>query len=256
MGRSQADPKALQAVFSRLEKELSGLSFALPVTHVYNPLLYARAPFTSYLERFLAGPCGRTLLLGMNPGPWGMAQTGVPFGEVAAVRDWLGISGPVGQPANPHPARPIAGFACPRSEVSGRRLWGLFAESYPDSKLFARDFVVLNYCPLVFMEDTGRNRTPDKLPRAERETLFAACDRALSELLRILRPARAIGVGRFALDRLRNVAEGEGLAIPLDTILHPSPANPQANADWPGRCRPTLGLAAPGKEVPCSCQGE
>ena len=33
----------------------------------------------------------RVVFLGMNPGPFGMAQVGVPFGEVAAVRDWLRI---------------------------------------------------------------------------------------------------------------------------------------------------------------------
>ena len=31
------------------------------------------------------------VFLGMNPGLWGMAQTGVPFGTVSLVRDWMGI---------------------------------------------------------------------------------------------------------------------------------------------------------------------
>ena len=237
-----ADAGKLTKIFSRLEKAVSKLTFAPPVTHVYNPLTYARVPFAQYLELYLAGPHGRTLLLGMNPGPWGMAQTGVPFGEVAAVRDWLGVSGPVERPAVENPARPIEGFDCRRSEVSGRRVWGLFSQEFPDPAEFARRFVVVNYCPLVFMEEGGRNRTPDKLPKAERDPLYAACDTALLELLRELKVARAIGVGRFALDRLTAVAKADSLELPLQTILHPSPANPQANADWSGKVRPVLGL--------------
>jgi single-strand selective monofunctional uracil DNA glycosylase len=235
---------SLEKLFSNLEKALATQKFAPPVTHVYNPLEYAWEPFGQYLERYVAGPEGRTLLLGMNPGPWGMAQTGVPFGEVAAVRDWLGLSGQVGQPNGLHPARPIEGFGCKRSEVSGRRLWSLFSEQYPSSQDFARDFVIINYCPLVFMEESGRNRTPDKLPRQEREALYQACDAALGRLLEILKVRRAIGVGKFAFDRLRNVAKTRGLDLPLDIMLHPSPANPQANADWAGRVLPVLGLAA------------
>jgi single-strand selective monofunctional uracil DNA glycosylase len=235
-----AEFKDLQRLFSHLEKVLSHLEFAPPVSHVYNPLVYAKDPFEQYLRRFVVGPPGRTLLLGMNPGPWGMAQTGVPFGEVAAVRDWLGLSGQVGQPALPHKARPIEGFDCRRSEVSGRRLWGLFANRYRNATEFSRDFVVINYCPLVFMEDSGRNRTPDKLPRSERTPLYQACDHALHRLLELLQVRRAVGVGKFALERLQTVTKADGSELPLDSILHPSPANPQANADWEGKVLPVL----------------
>lgn len=237
-----ADVRELTAIFSRLETATSKLSFAPPVTHVYNPLTYARAPFAQYLERYLAGPAGRTLLLGMNPGPWGMAQTGVPFGEVAAVRDWLGVSGPVEQPAEQHPARPIEGFDCRRSEVSGRRVWGLFSELFENAEQFARSFVIVNYCPLVFMEESGRNRTPDKLPKSEREPLYAACDTALGDMLKVMKVKKAVGVGRFALDRLTAVVKAQSLDLPLETILHPSPANPQANAGWAEKVRPVLGI--------------
>ena len=235
-----ADFAALWPIFERLGKAVSKLSFAPPVSHVYNPLEYAQEPFRLYVERYLAGPSGRTLLLGMNPGPWGMAQTGVPFGEVAAVRDWLGIEGAVGQPKEVHPARPIQGFQCHRSEVSGRRIWGLFSSWYPTPEDFARRFVVINYCPLVFMEDSGRNRTPDKLSRAERDALYQACDRALAELMRALCPGQAIGVGKFAEKRLLTVAAALGLELEVCSILHPSPANPKANADWEGEVSPIL----------------
>ncbi|HOF89337.1 MAG TPA: single-stranded DNA-binding protein, partial [Armatimonadota bacterium] len=94
---------------------------------------------------------------------------------------------------------------------------------------FARCFVA-NYCPLVFMEESGKNRTPDKLPAAETAALYAACDRALRAIVAIMRPRVAIGIGGFAEARL--LAALAGLAIPIDRLLHPSPANPQANAGW------------------------
>lgn len=236
-----ADLDRLRGLYARLRSALAEQTFAAPVSHVYNPLEYASEPFALYLERYVAGPQGRTLLLGMNPGPWGMAQTGVPFGEVAAVRDWLGVEAAVGQPRILHPARPIQGFSCQRSEVSGRRLWGLFSQKFASAADFARRFVIVNYCPLVFMEESGRNRTPDKLNRQERERLYEACDTALGELLEILQVSRAVGVGKFALDRLQKVARAKSMdQLRLESILHPSPANPQANADWAAKVLPIL----------------
>ena len=59
---------------------------------VYNPLVYARVPHGHTSSVGVRG-AEDVLLVGMNPGPFGMAQTGVPFGDVAMVRDFLGITG-------------------------------------------------------------------------------------------------------------------------------------------------------------------
>ncbi len=208
---------------------IGALTFSAPITHVYNPLVYARAPYDLYWDRYGAGT-KEVVLVGMNPGPWGMAQTGVPFGEVKAVRGWMGIEAPVGKPEREHPKRPVLGFACPRSEVSGRRLWGWARERFgPAERFFAR-FFVANYCPLLFLEESGRNRTPDKLRVAERKALFGACDRALRATVELLGPRLVCGVGRFAADRAR--AALEGLGVRVGQITHPSPANPRANRGW------------------------
>jgi single-strand selective monofunctional uracil DNA glycosylase len=159
-----------------------------------------------------------------------MAQTGVPFGEVAMVRDWLGIEGAVGSPPNPHPKRPVEGFACRRSEVSGRRLWGWARDRFGTPERFFARFFVANYCPLAFLEASGRNRTPDKLPAAERAPLFAACDRALRRTVELLAPRRVVGIGGFAEARAR--AALDGIDVPIGGILHPSPASPAANLGW------------------------
>ncbi|MCK4514701.1 MAG: hypothetical protein KAU31_05545, partial [Spirochaetaceae bacterium] len=232
------------------------------VTHVYNPLTYARQSWEAYLQLAAAAPRA-VVFLGMNPGPWGMAQTGVPFGEVAAVRDWMGIrakSGAengveIGTPDHPHPKRPIQGFDCPRSEVSGRRLWGLMQDRFGSAERFFESHFVANYCPLVFMSETGRNVTPDKLTASEREPLFKLCDEFLIRTIDALDPRYVIGVGKFAEKRIRMVLKQLGQltpdvarlpraaasrggvdasdraeagagepAITVGTILHPSPA--------------------------------
>ena len=217
------------AISRWLCREVESLQFSAPTACVYNPLAYARKPHEAYLKQYATQGVA-ALLLGMNPGPWGMAQTGVPFGEVRLVRDFLGIEATVGQPAVSHPKRPIEGFGCTRSEVSGRRLWGWARDRYLTAAHFSQHFFVANYCPLVFMEESGRNRTPDKLPSEERDRLFEACDEALRRLVAWCQPARVIGVGGFATGRARAALQEQ--PIPVGTILHPSPASPAANRGW------------------------
>ena len=229
----------------RLAREASKLHFGDPVAAVYNPLDYAAKASEAYLERFLSRPI-EGLFLGMNPGPWGMAQTGVPFGEVALVRDWMGIEEPVKKPKPEHPKRPIEGFGCERSEVSGRRLWGWVQERFGKPEAFFERFFVWNYCPLVFMEESGKNRTPDKLPAAEREPLYALCDEALALLVEACQPKRIIGVGRFAQKRALDALGAS--APPVETVLHPSPASPIANRGWAPQM--DAGLKKLGVEVP------
>jgi single-strand selective monofunctional uracil DNA glycosylase len=223
-------PMDHRPITDELVAALRPLRFAKPVAYVYNPLEYARAPWDLYLDRYGAPP-KEVLLVGMNPGPFGMAQTGVPFGEVHLVRDWLGIEAPVGRPKKEHPKRPVAGFACHRSEVSGARVWGFARDRFGSPERFFSRFLILNYCPLVFMEESGRNLTPDKLPARERTRLFAACDRALRAHVDRLAPRYVIGVGNFAAGRIRE-ALGDRPDLVTGCILHPSPANPRANGGW------------------------
>lgn len=216
---------------ARLRDETAKLRFSAPVTHTYNPLDYAWEAHAAYLTRYGAGR-KRVVFVGMNPGPWGMVQTGVPFGEIGFVTKWLKITGSILPPSGEHPKRPIQGFACQRTEISGKRLWGLFADRFKAPAAFFADHFVANYCPLAFLEETGRNRTPDKLPAEELRLLYDACDRHLQSLVEILDPEWLIGVGAFAEERCKAVAPHRSLRI--GRILHPSPASPAANRDWSG----------------------
>ncbi len=226
---SDSISKAVIAAAQALSVAVDELSFAPPTTHIYNPLTYAWPGHHSYLKQH-ANSKKKVVFMGMNPGPFGMAQTGVPFGEIELVRDWIGVNETILKPENEHPKRPIEGFACQRSEVSGRRLWGLFREVYPDADDFFADHFVANYCPLVFMEASGKNRTPDKLPAAEIDALYAVCDTHLRSLVDALEPDWVIGVGAFAEGRAKEALKGYELDI--GRVLHPSPASPAANRGW------------------------
>jgi single-strand selective monofunctional uracil DNA glycosylase len=85
------------------------------------------------------------------------------------------------------------------------------------------------------MEEGGKNRTPDKLPKDEREALFAVCDRALLRTIDYLKPKYLVGVGAFAEDRIRQALASSGrdaVDVVVGRILHPSPASPAANRGW------------------------
>ncbi|GMV42565.1 MAG: hypothetical protein AMXMBFR64_42810 [Myxococcales bacterium] len=221
---------SLQHITDELIGRLDGLSFGPPVTHVYNPLVYARAPWDAYCQRYGGGK-REVLMVGLNPGPFGMAQVGVPFGEVSVVRDWLRVEAQVGKPPVEHPKRPIQGFACPRAEVSGARLWGWARDRFGTPEAFFRRFFVANWCPLVFMVESGANLTPDKLASKEREPLFVACDEALRHTIEHLDARFVIGIGKFAEARIRAVL-GETSGRTVGCAPHPSPASPIANRGW------------------------
>ena len=232
-------------ICDKMARDCDGLHFGAPVEFVYNPLVYARQPFKRYVELFVRDS-GTILFLGMNPGPFGMAQTGIPFGDIPHVRDWMGIREPVEQPPKSHPKRPIQGFDCHRVEGSGQRLWGYFSSLFANPTDFFQRCSVFNYCPLVFMDQGGANITPDKLARGQREDLFAICDQALAKIIVLLQPRALIGIGGFARQRLDLVAGLAGPAIaglPRVTLTHPSPANPRANQGWNDSVRSSLTAA-------------
>lgn len=200
-----------------------------PVAVTYHPLVYAWGPHKAYLERF-AGERKKALIVGMNPGPWGMGQNGVPFGERELVGEWLGLGGiPVGRPDHEHPKRPCTGWECTRSEASGKRLWGYLRELYGTPERALRDLLIVNHCPLLMYSETGTNITPDKLRKADRDTILGICDEGLLRMVDALRPDTLIGVGKYAEARCQEIAAERDVAV--THILHPSPASPLANRE-------------------------
>ncbi len=225
----------------KLREGVAALSFSTKLHTVYNPLEYAWGPYKQYIETY-GGPPKKAVFFGMNPGPWGMAQTGIPFGEIDAVREWLGIGGAVGKPSVEHPKRPVDGFTCHRREVSGKRVWGLMRQRFGTPEKFFRDYFIDNYCPLLFFKADGKNITPDKLLQEDRLRLYEVCDVHVREVVEILQPQFVVGFGRFVASRLDEVvygakggtgpATGGGDMPSVVRLLHPSPANPRANRGW------------------------
>lgn len=234
-----ARSKQLISATRELSDTVGSLAFSDPVAYVYNPLDYARETHEQFLARYANGR-KRVVFLGMNPGPFGMAQTGVPFGEIDAVQNWLGIFGFVGKPLREHPAKPVDGFGCPRSEVSGRRLWGLFRERFVSPEIFFEEHFVTNFCPLLFVSgnERGKNLTPEDLAPEERESVNAPCDLFLRRLVEILEPEWLVGVGNFAETAARRALAGT--SVKFTRIIHPSPASPAANKNWTGKATEKL----------------
>lgn len=230
-GRRCGGVKLLKAA-EALRDAVDGLTFGPKAPFAYNPLVYAWDPHQKYVKRFGKGSSRRGVFVGMNPGPWGMGQTGVPFGDVVKVRDWMGIVGEVDQPPKLHPKRPVQGFATKRREPSGSRLYGWAEARFGAAEAFFSDFYVLNYCPLLFFSPDGKNLTPPDLPKGQTVDLYEACDEHLAAAVEALKPDYLIGVGGFAEGQIRQVVEARGLEVKVGSVLHPSPANPSANRGW------------------------
>ena len=213
------------------------------VDAVYNPLAYAWEPHRAYLE-LASGGGAKTLLLGMNPGPHGMGQMGIPFAATSVVRDLLKITNlEVGQPRTPHPKRPISGLDWPKEEVSGTRLWGLLENEYGSAKSIFKSVFLLNHCPLMlFSGERATNITPDKITGPTTKALLERCDEHLREVVDIMQIERVIGVGRYSEKRALNALSG--IDISVTTCWHPSPASPLANRnkgeDWKKNVRNVL----------------
>lgn len=219
--------RELARIARRLARETAALEWQTP-SHVYNPLTYAWPSYREYLRRY-GSQRGRVLLLGMNPGPWGMTQTGVPFGDVVMVREWFGINASLGKELPPqHRKYPILGMACHRNEGSGSRLWRWAEARLGTPDAFFDRFFVWNYCPLLFIGD-DHNLIPERLSRREADALHAVCDRALMAAVRALQPAAVVGIGRYAERRAHELF---GDTIDIGYLPHPSPASPAANRDW------------------------
>ncbi|XP_076835937.1 single-strand selective monofunctional uracil DNA glycosylase-like isoform X2 [Brachyhypopomus gauderio] len=236
-----SSPAAVRFLQAELElnARLQMLSFGEMVRYIYNPIDYAWSMHRCYVETYCHGSQS-VLFLGMNPGPFGMAQTGVPFGEVKAVRDWLRITGEVGRPAVEHPKRRITGLACTQSEVSGARFWGFFREVCGEPGNFFRHCFVHNLCPLVFMGESGKNLTPPELPAEKRDVLLVHCDATLCQVVAALGVSLVIGVGKVAEQRARRALAEAGISIRVEGIMHPSPRNPLANKGWASVVRAKL----------------
>ncbi|XP_012233576.1 single-strand selective monofunctional uracil DNA glycosylase [Linepithema humile] len=220
----------LLSIEQKLCAKLQNITFPSSVQYIYNPLEYAFETHAMYVRKYCTG-VKKILFVGMNPGPWGMSQTGVPFGEISMVRDWLKISGPVGHPSKEHSDRKVMGFQCTRSEISGLRLWGLFKELCGSPENFFEHAYIHNYCPLAFMDVKARNITPAELKGEGQNILHEACDRSLIDIIQLLKAEIIIGIGNYAEKRIQLAVQTAGLSVEVMVLRHPSP-RAVGNNNW------------------------
>ncbi|XP_018356662.1 PREDICTED: single-strand selective monofunctional uracil DNA glycosylase [Trachymyrmex septentrionalis] len=220
----------LLSIEQELCTKLKDITFPSSIQYIYNPLEYASETHAMYVHKYCTG-IKKILFVGMNPGPWGMSQTGVPFGEITMVRDWLKISGPVGKPSKEHPDRKVIGFQCTRSEISGLRLWGLFREICGNPENFFRYAYMHNYCPLAFMDGKARNITPAEIKGDGQKTLHEACDKSLIDIIQLLKVEIVIGIGNYAEKRAQLAVQTGGLPVQVIVLRHPSP-RAVGNQNW------------------------
>ncbi|XP_038049437.1 single-strand selective monofunctional uracil DNA glycosylase-like [Patiria miniata] len=222
----------LSELVAPFNRDVAGMKFGKPVEYVYNPLEYASEPHEDFIRKY----CNSTkevLFLGMNPGPFGMAQNGVPFGERDSVNDFLGIKGNVGKPPKEHPKRQIVGLSCDRKEVSGSRFWGLWKSLCKTPEAFFRHAFVYNHCSLVFMSETGKNITPPGMLVGARKQIVELCDTFICKMIQLLEVKVVVGIGKFAEERAKKALAAGGVeGVRVVTIMHPSPINPAANKGW------------------------
>jgi len=87
------------------------------------------------------------------------------------------------------------------------------------------------------MEESGSNKTPDKLSPLLKNDIFDPCDKCLRDLVTITGVKKVIGVGKFARKRIE---KSVGDICEVGDILHPSPASPKANKNWTGEIEKQL----------------
>ncbi|KAL2712687.1 single-strand selective monofunctional uracil DNA glycosylase [Vespula squamosa] len=247
----------LLLIEQELCQKLQTISFPSSVAYIYNPIIYAFEVHAMYVQTYCNEP-KKILFLGMNPGPWGMSQTGVPFGEISMVRDWLKLHGFIGKPSREQPDRKVTGFDCKRSEISGKRLWGLFKEMCGSPQNLFKHSYVHNYCPIALMDRKGRNITPAELKAIfilffhyfyilikyflqgeEQKLIYELCDQALSKIIQLLDIKIIVGIGRFAEKRAQIVVSADNLSVQVLWITHPSP-RAVGNQNWDQKTKQRL----------------
>ncbi|MFB6344166.1 MAG: uracil-DNA glycosylase family protein [bacterium] len=217
------------SVTEDLNERIKGLTFEEKVEWYYNPLDYAFEVHKAYLKSF--GNDTKTgFFLGMNPGPWGMAQTGIPFTDPHIARDWMGLpERPIGTPPNEREDRPVDGWSSDRKEASGQKLHGYFRNIFGSLDAFFETNIVMNYCPLVMFSEEATNLTPEDLLKDDRQALFDICDPYLGDLIEFYDPDVFVGIGRFGQRRLMELTERTEEEVAY--LPHPSPASPIATRD-------------------------
>nr|XP_022920875.1 single-strand selective monofunctional uracil DNA glycosylase-like [Onthophagus taurus] len=239
----EANEEDIPTIFLNYEQQLSlelnNLTFSFPVHYIYNPLEYAWEPHSTFVKTYCKGTKD-VLFLGLNPGPWGMCQTGIPFGEVNISKEWLKMNGEVEKPKDECPKKQIKGFECHRSEESGKRFYGFFKNLCRTPEAFFKNAFVYNLCPLAFMKKESANITPHELKGQIKKDIENICGKTLVDILKLLDIKIIVALGRYTEKQAIEITQGFQLGhIKVIYMPHPSP-RVVGNNNWAEKAQNVL----------------
>ncbi|KAK6639299.1 hypothetical protein RUM43_007571 [Polyplax serrata] len=224
----------LLAIEHQMCSELNNLKFTPPIDYVYNPLLYAKDLHENFIKKYFENCSKKILFLGMNPGPWGMCQTGIVFGDKDHVKEWLKLCGQVNKPKKEHPRKKITGLDCSRKEISGKKFWGFFRKLCQTPEQFFQHSFVYNLCCLAFVDTSGKNITPPEIKDIQvRNRLLNICNETFVKIIKEFKFEIVIGVGKFAEKNAITELRRNGLSnVKVLSIPHPSPRSAKIFRVW------------------------
>ncbi|XP_073819638.1 uncharacterized protein isoform X2 [Musca autumnalis] len=165
---------------------------------IYNPLDYDAAKIhKDYLKRYLKGP-KRVLFVTMNPASHGELQTGIPFGHMPTIREYMKLKSTIIDSPVPHPSEDEE----QERENNSIYFWQMIREIFYSQNFFLSKFFqqrfVHSFCPLAFIDGEKQFVTLENLPdKTYRKEVTKACVHILEKQLKLLQPDMVIVMGGY-----------------------------------------------------------
>ncbi len=214
---------------------------------IWNPGLYGETWHARFRRLYRPGQ-HPLVVFGLNPGPYGMAQTGIPFTDirrlVSALPDLAAELRGRGERVEPPGLAPpgLRPYLSRSFESSAVRVYRFLKKGWGGAERGWTEVVVANPCTLLFIDPAeGKNRTPADLARAARlrgsgrdqvrelvESFGRIRIRCAVESIEALSPRGAILLGKdvqAALGPALRRILGEARVIPWE---HPARAVPES----------------------------
>ena len=159
---------------------------------VWNPQLYGLPLYRRFAAEHLPHARGGIVAFGLNPGKYGMAQTGIPFTDVTrAARVGIAIEPPGLAPASLRPF--LKSYRVERSSAS---VYGLLDEAWGSPREGWRALWAVAPCGLLFLEKDGENVTPADARLARRDDVRELRLRVIRESIAAAKPRGVLLLGQ------------------------------------------------------------
>ena len=159
---------------------------------VWNPQRYGCELYARFAEEHLPPKPGALVAFGLNPGKYGMSQTGIPFTDVTrAARVGLAL-----EPPGVAPRDLVPYLKSYRVERSSDSVYRLLDALWGDAREGWRAMWAVAPCGLLFLEQDGANVTPADARLARRADVRALRIRVVEEAIAAAKPKGALLLGQ------------------------------------------------------------